>query len=411
MNNVFFKSLVAIVIFLSFLTVPLHAYPPEYDSLVARELVNSLDIEKFKFNIKTLSDMGDRWYGSTSNKEAQAWLDREVEKIGYKSELESSYDNIMFTKVGTVSPDSCYIIGAHYDGRAGGGAADDNASGVSLIMEAGRAFFDPEILTHYSIRFIFFNCEESGISGSNAYVSNRRNMQGEEDPPGSGLYPEPRWLGMVSHDLILYDHGVPWQQNQIPDADIDVEYKSGTNYANQSKALAEELVDACEAFSEDYPAEVGSQMTLTDSEPFKNRIAAISVRENRRATEIEDGNPHYHKKTDVYESYSDLDFLLGHNTVQMTVGAMCRLAGVHRATAIIPKQIKSLLNNSLLSQKITGIKIFDARGKKIAEFNGSTNWQQLQKAISGSHTRSKGICIIQVESGSTTAMYKLLNID
>jgi hypothetical protein len=237
-------------------------------------------------------------------------------------------------------------------------------------------------------------------------------MQGDEDPSGSGLYPEPLWLGMVAHDMVLYDHGVPWQPEQIDNADLDVEYKSGTSCAQQSFALCEELVNACKTFAKDYPAEVGSQMTLTDSEPFKNRIAAISVRENRRATEIaNNSNPYYHQTTDLYKNYSDLDFLLGYNAVQMTVGAMCRLAGVHRATGINPKPGKEIFSSSLLSPSVTGIKIFDARGKKIAEIDGSASWQQLRKSIMGRHTRSRGVCIIQIESGSKTAEYKLLNID
>ena len=412
MNNKFFNSLTIFVIFLSLTIVTLHAYPPEYDSLVARQIVNSLDIELFKSNIETLSDMGDRLYGSASNAEAQTWLKSEVEDIGYEAIVQSSYKNIMCTKVGAVSPDSCYIIGAHLDGRSQGGAADDNASGSSLIMEAARAFYDPDILTHYSIRFIFFNCEETGISGSNAYVRDRESMQGDEDPSGSGLYPEPLWLGMVSHDLILYDHGVPWQPDQIDEADIDVEYKSGTTMAQQSSMLADEFVDGCETFSTDYPAEVGSEMTLTDSEPFKNKIAAISARENRRATELaNNSNPHYHKNTDLYSSYSELDFLLGLNTVQMTVGTLCRLAGVHTATSISQKPGKGIFNKSLLSPNVTGIKIFDARGKKIAEFDGSANWQQLYKSVSGRHMHSRGVCIIQIKSGSHTKEYRLLNID
>lgn len=49
----------------------------------------------------------------------------------------------MCTKVGTISPDSGYIIGAHFDGRGGGGAADDNVSGTSLILEAAPGTSGP----------------------------------------------------------------------------------------------------------------------------------------------------------------------------------------------------------------------------------------------------------------------------
>ncbi len=414
MNTVFYKCLNSVFLLLSFTVVTASAYPPEFDSLVARKVLNSLDIEKFKFNISELSYMGDRLYGSSSNKIAQQWLESVVEDIGYEATVQSSYKNVMCTKVGSVSPDSCYIIGAHFDGRSGGGAADDDASGTSLIIEAARAFFDPNIKTHYSIRFILFNCEETGISGSKAYVSDRLSMQGKENPVGSGKYPEPLWLGMIAHDMVLYDHGVPWQQDQIEDADIDVEYKSGTNCAQQSIALANELVKGCETYSKDYPAEIGSKMTLTDSEPFKNRIAAVSVRENRRADEIgNNSNPYYHKPSDLYKNYSELDFLLGFNTVQMTIGTICRLAGVYDSsvTAVHPEVGKGILKNAVLSSNVTGIKIFDARGRIIAECMGSLDKQQLYKYITNANLRSRGICFVQVFTGSRIMEYKILNVD
>ena len=37
--------------------------------------------------------------------------------------------------------------------------------------------------------------------------------------------------------------------------------------------------------------------------------------------------PHWHQQTDVYETYSEPDFLFGLNTVQTTVGAIAALAG------------------------------------------------------------------------------------
>jgi len=85
--------------------------------------------------------------------------------------------------------------------------------------------------------------------------------------------------------------------------------------------LAQEL-------ARDYPAAVGSYMTNTDSTPFMEHVAAISVRENERGTQIGAGwNPHWHQPTDLYSSYSDKDFLLGLNAAQTTLAAMAQLAG------------------------------------------------------------------------------------
>jgi hypothetical protein len=64
--------------------------------------------------------------------------------------------------------------------------------------------------------------------------------------------------------------------------------------------------------------------------PFRNYTAAISVRDNQRVAEIGNGsNPHWHQPTDVYATYSEDDFLLGFNAVQMTVGTVAQLVNAH----------------------------------------------------------------------------------
>ena len=76
-------------------------------------------------------------------------------------------------------------------------------------MELARILNAPDVRTERSIRFALWNNEETGLNGSRAYVEQRRGRQGLEDPPGSGRYPEPRWLGMIQHDMMLFDHGAP----------------------------------------------------------------------------------------------------------------------------------------------------------------------------------------------------------
>jgi hypothetical protein len=350
-----------------FTTFTTNAQPVEYDSLTAKRVVKSLSLEEFKSVIKTLSDMGDRIVGSQANTQAQQWLQKMMEDAGYKTTIQSSYKNVFCTKVGSISPDSGYIIGSHYDGRSGGGAADDNGSGTALVIEAARAFASSKIKTHYSIRFVVFNNEETGLNGSSAYVSERSSLQGKENPVGSKLYPEPLWRGVIVHDMVLFDHGVPPQQEQITGADIDVEYKAGSTAAQKSLVLAEALVAGCKKFSSDYPAQVGNNMAMTDSDPFKNLVASVSVRENQRMSEIgSNSNPHYHTSTDLYNVYSEKDFLLGLNTVQMTVGTMCQLAGVFdsaNTSLVVPKFEKGRF--ALVASDYTEFKIFNLKGKEI----------------------------------------------
>lgn len=146
-------------------------------------------------------------------------------------------------------------------------------------------------------------------------------------PPGSGLFPEPHWLGIIQHDMILFDHGLPPGPVQIAAADLDIEYDDNSLFAQASLELAQRLAVGNQQFSTDYPAQIGGDMCCTDSAVFDNYTAAVSVRENQRIAEIGNGsNPHWHQPTDLFTTYSDLDFRLGFNALQMTLGTVWDLS-------------------------------------------------------------------------------------
>ena len=242
-------------------------------------------------------------------------------------------EEVYCTKVGSTRPDEMYIVSAHMDGRGFGEATDDNGSGTALVMELARVFSGPDVVTERSIRFALWNNEETGFQGAAAYIAQRGPLQGKEDPPGSGRYPEPRWVAMIQHDMLLWDHGAPRADGTIapeqrPEADINVEFLAGTKFASDSMGLAFFFRDANERYATDYPAAVGNHMTNTDSSVFMNLIPSISLRENERGMQNGAGwNPHYHQATDRYASYSDKDFRLGLNAAQTTLGAIAQLTG------------------------------------------------------------------------------------
>jgi peptidase M28-like protein len=237
------------------------------------------------------------------------------------------------TKVGTTHPDEMYIVGGHMDGIGWGEAANDDGSGTALVMQLARVFSSPDVQTDRSIRFILWNNEESGLNGSRAYVAQRDSLQGKEFPAGSGKYPEPRWLGIIQHDMMMFDHGMPkadgtMSKTQRLEADVNVEFQSKSKFAAESQKLAWDLANANEKYATDYPAAVGQHMTNTDSAPFQDLAPSISVRENERGAQIGAGwDPQWHQPTDLFKTYSDDDFRLGLNAAQTTFGAVATLAG------------------------------------------------------------------------------------
>ncbi|MFC0349506.1 M28 family peptidase [Undibacterium danionis] len=261
----------------------------------------------------------------------------------------SKRENVYCTKIGKKNPDEMYIVGAHFDGIGFGEAANDNGSGTALVMELARIFSSPEIETDKSIRFVLWNNEETGLNGAYAYVAQRKDLQGIESPKGSGNYPEPKWLGMIQHDMMLWDHGMPIPQldaqgkqvldaegkpvyvspkEQRAEADVNIEFQSTSKFAEGAAKLAWFFRAANDKYATNYPAAVGFHMTNTDSVPFMDVVPAISLRENERGMHIGAGwNPNWHQPSDVYTTYSDKDFLLGLNAAQTTLSAVAILSG------------------------------------------------------------------------------------
>ena len=258
-------------------------------------------------------------------------------------------ENVYCTKVGSTRPDEMVIVGAHMDGIGFGEAANDNGSGTAIVMELARIFSAPGVQTERSIRFAFWNNEETGLQGATAYVAQRRDLQGIESPNGSGRYPEPKWLAMVQHDMMLFDHGMPVPRmgadgkpmlnthgqrvyappkEQRAEADVNIEFQALSKHADAAAKLAWMFRAANSKYATHYPAAVGPHMTNTDSVPFMNEVAAISLRENERGMQIGAGwNPHWHQPTDLYASYSDKDFLLGLNAAQTSLAAIAQITG------------------------------------------------------------------------------------
>ena len=270
---------------------------------------------------------------TTPNNNPNAQTDPRLRALNLQPSIDGPREIVYCTKIGTNRPDEMYIVSAHMDGRGFGEAANDDGSGTALVMELARILSSPDVETDRSVRFILWNNEETGLNGARTYVEARAPLQGKEDPAGSRRYPEPKWLGMIQHDMMLFDHGAPRADGTVspeqrPEADVNIEFQSNSKMAEQSQALAWAIHAANERYASDYPASVGNHMTNTDSNPFMDVSPAVSLRENERGVHIGSGwDPHWHQPTDLYANFTDKDFLLGLNAAQTTLGAVAELAG------------------------------------------------------------------------------------
>jgi hypothetical protein len=125
-----------------------------------------------------VGEIGPRLTGSKADKDAANYIEKILAEMGYQVErqpftitdedgndLQSA--NIMAVKKG--ASDREIVVGAHYDSADDGNGADDNASGVAVMLEAAGRIKD--LQTPYTVRFIAFGAEETGLNGSAYYVN------------------------------------------------------------------------------------------------------------------------------------------------------------------------------------------------------------------------------------------------
>ena len=80
----------------------------------------------------------------------------------------------------------------------------------------------------------------------------------------------------------MFDRGNPVQDEQVLNADVDVEFQLNSEMWEESAQLAVALINANRMFATHHPA----AMSNTDSTPFMDLVAVVGVRENRRRYEI-----------------------------------------------------------------------------------------------------------------------------
>jgi Zn-dependent M28 family amino/carboxypeptidase len=149
--------------------------------------LEQVSLDNIKTKLNYISSFHNRHSGSTHINKAAEWLMNEFKKLGYEDVYFDNYKayitnrsynlkNIVCNKKG--NENKFILICAHYDtilklapedavSKAPG--ANDNASGVSAILEIARLLYGQEQMK-YGIQFILFSGEEQGLLGSEHYA-------------------------------------------------------------------------------------------------------------------------------------------------------------------------------------------------------------------------------------------------
>jgi aminopeptidase YwaD len=222
--------------------------------------------------------------------------------------LGETYHNVVAT-VAAEKQAPPVIVAAHFDTVADSPGADDNASGLAVLLEAAR-LVQAQALAR-PVRFIAFNLEEHNLLGSVAYVDDLRR-KGEQI------------LGAIVLECVGYARSEPGSQQSPPRMPVKVP-SIGDFLAVVGNEKSHELVAAITSCSSRTvpPLKIvplvvpgqGEQLPDTrrsDHAAFWDRgFPAVMLTDTANFR-----NPHYHRPTDTIDTLN-LTFL-GHVTLALT---------------------------------------------------------------------------------------------
>ena len=230
--------------------------------------------------------------------------------------LGRTYQNVVAT-VAAEKPEPPLIVAAHFDTVEQSPGADDNASGLAVLLETARlvqtqAFRRP-------VRFIAFNLEEENLLGSSAYADHLRRKGAEI-------------AGAIVLECVGYARSEPESQQRPAHVPVDVP-SVGDFLAVVGNEASRGLVAAMTSSGSRAvpPLKIiplvvqgrGEQLPDTrrsDHAPFWDHgYPAIMLTDTANYR-----NPHYHRPTDTIETLN-LTFL-SHVTLAVTA-AVRELAG------------------------------------------------------------------------------------
>jgi len=107
----------------------------------------------------------------TQRSAARTWLSNKLTAIGWQPQLQqySTGANVVATVPATMGTGKLIVLGAHFDSYPGSPGANDNASGVAVVLAVARYLKDTPCRTA-PVALVLFDEEESGLFGSRAYA-------------------------------------------------------------------------------------------------------------------------------------------------------------------------------------------------------------------------------------------------
>jgi len=135
--------------------------------------INAIEPDQLWNHIKFLE--GER-YQESDRERVRNYLTQQLELVQLSPRLESFEQgvNILAERPGTNPKAGSIVLAAHYDSVLNSPGADDNASGVAVVLEMARLFAEKP--TPRTLKIVFFDQEEVGLLGSFAFTGKPENL-------------------------------------------------------------------------------------------------------------------------------------------------------------------------------------------------------------------------------------------
>ena len=272
------------------------------------QLLNGVSIARIRGHIQALEGVRHPVGAPEALEQAADYIQLTLQSLGYEmtahlfSDGGRQYRNVIATRHGTISPEQRVIILAHYDTVASTPGADDNASGVAVLLELATVL--QSCRCDRTLQFIGVNLEEnaqeddpfSGTRGSRALAMYAREHDWSIE-------------GVVVLESVAYagDSVVQAAPAGIPLAVPEVGNFIAVVGNEDSQRLVCGLVQAIECYQLPLPclpiAVPGTGELLPDSRrsdhaPFwDNGYQAIMITDTTNFR-----SPHYHQHSDTLET-------------------------------------------------------------------------------------------------------------
>lgn len=258
---------------------------------------------------------------------SQAYISEQMKSFGLdlleeaiQGEPNERFVNLIGRESGGRAGKKILVVGAHYDTISESPGADDNASGLAVLLEVARIL--APLRGKLTPQFVAFSLEEEGFLGSDHYARQiRRNKI-------------PLWGAMIL-ECVGYTDARPG--SQTAPAGLPMKLPSRGDFIGLvGNAAAEPIQKAYEAAVATYCPELpcvsllvpGKGETLPDTRrsdhvPFWDRgYRAVMLTDT-----AEFRNPNYHKKSDRLKTL-DLTFMTG--VARSLAAAVINLAELHQ---------------------------------------------------------------------------------